>query len=142
MSGSIISCESPRERLQVSPAVITKLIGRDLVLLDLQSGRYYMLAPTARVFWTEILREDSRSPILDRLSALFRAGPGQLEADLGEFSAAIRAAGLITHGLDRECRSGIPADLSVSDLPPYSKPELFLAGHVRDFTSEPLRKDE
>jgi len=62
-------------------------------LADLQ--RIFALNPVAQHIWTQLDGEHDLAALRDGLVAAFEVEPAQADADLAEFVAQLRAAGLI-----------------------------------------------
>lgn len=71
------------DRFAVSEDVVTREVGGELVLLDLNSGQYFGLDVVGGRFW-ELLSDEPRnlSELCDHIESEFDAPRDQIEADL------------------------------------------------------------
>jgi len=69
-------------RLAPAPSVVTREVGDDLMLLDLESGTYFGLDPVGSEVWQAAERNLSLAETCDRLEAGYDVARGQLEQDV------------------------------------------------------------
>lgn len=54
-----MSEQNPASRYTIPKNVITRQLGEELVLVDLESGQYYTLNPTGTLVWENLARFDN-----------------------------------------------------------------------------------
>lgn len=70
-------------------------IDDEVVLMDLASGDFFSLAGTSLEVWRLLDGSRSETQIVAELDAVHDAPAGQIAADVAEFLAELRAAGMI-----------------------------------------------
>ncbi len=79
---------------RVPPHVVTREIGGEIVLLDLDRGTYYSLNSTGTRYWTLAAQGLEHEAIVDSIAASYKVSREVVAADLNELAAALEAAGL------------------------------------------------
>ena len=85
------------DRLTVSDDVVTREVGGELVLLDLNSGQYFGLDAVGGRIW-ELLAESPRDlkQLCDQIEAEFDAPRDRIEADLLALASQLKEQELIS----------------------------------------------
>ena len=65
----IQSSLSPVANISVKGDVVSRTVGDDMILLDLESGTYYTLNSVGAVIWKELERGAARDGVLDAVAA-------------------------------------------------------------------------
>ena len=83
-------------RIEISPDVVCKKVGDELVLLDFEKGVYYGLDQVGAALWESLsggkTLDEATSALLDE----YDVDRAQLTADLEALLAELRVNGLIT----------------------------------------------
>jgi hypothetical protein len=82
-------------RLSVPPQVMSRRVGDETVLLDLQSGLYFGVDQVGQRVWE--LAGDGRTlgEIVDAVVSEYEIGRGQAEVDVMEFAETLVRRGLL-----------------------------------------------
>lgn len=85
------------DRLTVSDDVVTREVGGELVLLDLNSGQYFGLDAVGGRIW-ELLAESPRdlAQLCDQIEAEFDAPRDRIEADLLALASQLKEQELVS----------------------------------------------
>lgn len=83
-------------RVRVKSSVLARPVGDQIVLLDLDSGRYFSLNAVGAFIWQHLERGEGPAAIADRLTAEYEVSAEQAAADLQELLADLVAHGLVT----------------------------------------------
>jgi hypothetical protein len=78
-----------------SDRVVWRRVGEELVVVDIESGTYYMLEGPAQEIWEVIAGGGSLEDAVERVAAEFEVGRAQAEKDALEFIGELKAEGLI-----------------------------------------------
>ncbi len=83
---------------RVTPAeqTLTKSIDGEVIALNLASGHYYKLNPTASAVWNVVQKESSVERILEEMLSRFDAAPEEVRRDLVEVLGFFEREGLVT----------------------------------------------
>lgn len=84
--------------MHVSANVLLREVGDEALLLDLDSGRCFMLNTTGRQIWSMLSEGAGPDEIVAALVARFDVDEGQARADVDETLAALRERGLVEGG--------------------------------------------
>lgn len=82
-------------RISVPGEVLFRDLGDEMVLLDLESGRYFGLNEIATRMWALLLRHGRVAPALDDLLEEYEVGEDRLQTDLFGFVDALASQGLL-----------------------------------------------
>lgn len=83
-------------RLETVPSVVTRGVGTDTMLLDLESGTYFGLDPVGSEIWHAIEANQSLGEACDRLHAQYEVTREQLEQDVLALAGQLVEKGLAT----------------------------------------------
>lgn len=81
-------------RLEAAQSVVTRGVGDDTMLLDLESGTYFGLDPIGSEIWQAIESNQSLGEACDRLEALYEVTREQLERDVIALAVELVEKGL------------------------------------------------
>jgi hypothetical protein len=82
-------------RLIIPEQVVTRQVGDETVLLNLESGTYFGLDPVGSRFLELLQTEGALAPVIARMLEEFDVTEAQLEADLFQLSEEMLASGLL-----------------------------------------------
>ena len=82
-------------KLTVPPQVISRLVGDETVLLDLESGLYFGLDNVGQCIWKAVSAGKDLSETLDTVVSEFDVDKVQAEADVIDFASTLVARGLL-----------------------------------------------
>jgi hypothetical protein len=82
-------------RLKVPEQVVTRQVGDETVLLNLESGTYFGLDPVGSRFLELLQAEGALVAAMDRMLEEFEVNEAQLEADLLQLADEMLASGLL-----------------------------------------------
>jgi hypothetical protein len=82
-------------RLKVPEQVVTRQVGDETVLLNLESGTYFGLDPVGSRFLELLQAEGALVAVMDRMLEEFEVNEAQLEADLLQLADEMLASGLL-----------------------------------------------
>jgi hypothetical protein len=77
------------------PFVIATEIEDSVVVLNLNTKRYYILNSTAGFIWQRIAEGNTESEIIDRMALEYDAGRDQISVSVGRLFEALHSAELI-----------------------------------------------
>lgn len=80
---------------KVAPFVISAEFEDSIVVVNLNSKRYYILNETAGFIWRGITHGQAESEIADRMSREYDATKDRITASVGRLFDAFKRAGLI-----------------------------------------------
>lgn len=83
-------------RLSVPPQVISRRVGDETVLLDLESGLYFGVDATGQRIWELAGRGETLGSIVEAIISEFEVERDQAEADVMEFAGTLVARGLLS----------------------------------------------
>jgi hypothetical protein len=109
----------PRFRIN-SPQVIHETVDAEAVIVNLETGTYYMLTDTGERIWAALARGASVDDILVELRASYRDGDRQLEGTVSAFLEELAGEGLIVPSDEdggRPKRAGGPGPAAASGAP-------------------------
>lgn len=69
-------------RLEASPSVVTREIGGEMVLMDLESGNYFGLNPVGGQVWQALEEGKSITELCDQIEQEFDVPREQLQQDV------------------------------------------------------------
>ena len=115
----------PRFRIK-SPQVIHETIEGEAVIVNLETGHYYMLTGTGERIWAAIARDASVEDILVELSAAYENGDDHVEAPVTTFLDELAREGLIvpSHEQAEASRHAGPLAPPAGDRAPFTAPAL------------------
>ena len=93
------------QTLRTSPDVLIQEISGESVLLDLASEQYFGLNEVGTCIWSLLEANGSLQRVFDELQKKYAVDPDQLESDLLELIAELKAAGLVVPEIDAESES-------------------------------------
>ena len=82
-------------RLKIPEQVVTREVGDETVILNLESGTYFGLDPVGSRFLELLETEGSLAAVAARMLEEFEVSEVQLEADLLQLSEEMLASGLL-----------------------------------------------
>ncbi|MEZ5577320.1 MAG: PqqD family protein [Candidatus Competibacteraceae bacterium] len=82
-------------RLQIPEQVVTRQVGDETVLLNLESGTYFGLDPVGSRFLELLEAEGTLAAVLAKMLEEFDVTEAQLEADLLRLADEMLASGLL-----------------------------------------------
>ncbi len=85
-----------RVRVKPGPNILSRRLGGDLVLLNLDTNRFFELNRTGARFWELLAGGAELGAIEDALAAEFEVAPSQLSAEVAALVEALRAEQLLT----------------------------------------------
>ena len=83
-------------RLSVPPQVMSRRVGEETVLLDLESGLYFGVDRVGQRVWELAGSGQTLGDIVDTVVAEFAVERARAEADVLEFAAMLVGKGLLT----------------------------------------------
>jgi hypothetical protein len=83
------------DRLAVSDRVVTRSVSGATVLLNLDTGRSFMLDDVGARAWSVLMASASIQDAYDSLLAEYQVEPDQLRTDLGALIVDLEAQGLL-----------------------------------------------
>lgn len=89
---------SPREnpeRFEVPKTVLSRTVGQETILLNLDTSTYHSLNAVGGKFWALILQGKDFQQAIDTLRAEYDVEPAQLEADLHELCDELQSLSLL-----------------------------------------------
>jgi hypothetical protein len=84
------------DRITVSPDVMTRRVGEEIVMLQLESGTYFGLDPVGSRIWQLLAEGNTAAQARDRLLAEYEVAPAQIESDIEKLIGELRAHGLVS----------------------------------------------
>ena len=82
-------------RLKIPQQVVTRQVGDETVLLNLESGTYFGLDPVGSRFLELLQAESALAAVIARMLEEFEVTEAQLEADLVRLADEMLASGLL-----------------------------------------------
>ena len=82
-------------RLKIPEQVVTRQVGDETVLLNLESGTYFGLDPVGSRFLELLEADGALAAVIARMLEEFEVTEAQLEADLLRLADEMRASGLL-----------------------------------------------
>ena len=82
-------------RLSIPPQVMSRLVGDETVLLDLESGMYFGLDHVGQLIWESVSNGDSLADTVNAIVAEYEVDQAQAEADVVEFASTLIERGLL-----------------------------------------------
>ena len=82
-------------KLTVPPQVISRLVGDETVLLDLESGLYFGLDNVGQYIWEAVSAGKNLGEASDAVVSEYSVDKVQAEADVIEFASTLVARGLL-----------------------------------------------
>jgi len=93
---------SPVANISVKGDVVSRTVGDDMILLDLESGTYYTLNSVGAVIWNELERGAARDGGLDAVAAAvvaeFEVEDETARADVSALLDDLESHGLVVVG--------------------------------------------
>ena len=80
---------------RIPGAVTYQSVGDELILLNLENGRYYGLDEVGRLVFQALREGDSDQRIVDRICAEYEVGAARAAADLDALLTKLESEGLI-----------------------------------------------
>jgi Coenzyme PQQ synthesis protein D (PqqD) len=109
-----------------SSQVLSETLDGEAVVINLETGLYYALDPTATEIWDAARAGESRAAIATALASRYSAAPGEIEAAVDDLLAELEAEHLLVAIDGAEAAPFAPRALSSSgDAPaPFARPSL------------------
>ena len=85
-------------RLTIPAHVVTRRVGEETVILDLDSGTYFGLDPVGARFLELLESRGTIAAVMAPMLEEFEVGEEQLAADLDRLAAEMLSAGLLSRG--------------------------------------------
>jgi len=82
-------------KLSVPPQVMSRLVGDETVLLDLESGLYFGLDNVGQCIWETVSEGKDLGETVDAVVAEYDVDKAQAEADVLEFTSKLVERGLL-----------------------------------------------
>ena len=82
-------------RLTVPPQVMSRLVGEETVLLDLESGMYFGLDSVGKLIWQAVSDGKSLAEAVDSIVAEYDVDEEQAQSDVIEFAGKLVERGLL-----------------------------------------------
>ena len=82
-------------RLTIPPHVLSRLVGEETVLLDLESGVYFGLDGVGKFIWDSVSEGMSLAETVDAIVAEYEVDDAQARADAVAFASALIEKGLV-----------------------------------------------
>lgn len=82
-------------RLKIPEQVVTRQVGDETVLLNLESGTYFGLDPVGSRFLELVQADGALAVVIARMLEEFEVAEAQLEADLLQLADEMLASGLL-----------------------------------------------
>lgn len=89
---------SPREnpeKFEVPKTVLSRTVGQETILLNLDTSTYHSLNAVGGKFWALILQGKDFQQAVDTLRSEYDVEPAQLEADLHELCDELQSLSLL-----------------------------------------------
>jgi len=83
------------EKFQIPKSVLSRTVGTETILLNLESSTYYSLNGVGGRFWALILEGNDFQQAVTALLAEYDVEPAQLEADIHELCDELQSLGLL-----------------------------------------------
>lgn len=107
-----------------SPGVVHEPFEEEVVIVNLDTGRYYCLQKAGKTIWSEIAAGATRTDVVDALLAEYSASKDEIERAVDTLTAELLTESLIVPTSDaaaRDTRAGGP---SAVPKPPFEAPVL------------------
>lgn len=116
------------------PSVIHESIDGEVVIVNLDTGGYFGLSPSANAVWGLIDGRRSVGEVLSRIRALYAGQGGAVDEGVGRFLTSLRENALVVNGSVEggEAESGNGSDPEAAPLPSYQPPELIAYTDMQD----------
>ena len=82
-------------RLKVPPQVMTRLVGDEMVLLDLASGEYFGLDGVGQLIWESVSEGKSLAEAVDVITAEYDVSKERARSDVLGFGESLVERGLL-----------------------------------------------
>jgi len=82
-------------KLTIPPQVMSRLVGDETVLLDLESGLYFGLDNVGQCIWDSVSEGKDLGATVDAVVAEYDVDKAQAEADVIEFASTLVERGLL-----------------------------------------------
>jgi len=86
---------SPSEQLRIPETVLSRTVGTETVLLNLETSTYLSLDPVGGRFWELISQGNNFQQAMAAMLEEYDVSPAELEKDLADLCADLRKAGLL-----------------------------------------------
>lgn len=86
---------SPKEKYYVPETVLSRTVGTDTILLNLETSTYHSLNAVGGRFWSLILEDNDFQRAVATLQAEYDVPSAQLESDLRELCAELEGLSLL-----------------------------------------------
>lgn len=85
----------PSEELEVKSSVVFERVDGELVLLELETGRYYGLNEVGALIFQALEQKTELAQLVDQLAVRYEVPRGQIEADCANLIDGLLRAGLL-----------------------------------------------
>ena len=82
-------------QLTIPPHVLSRLVGEETVLLNLESGIYFGLDGVGKFIWDSVSDGKSLAETVDSIVAEYEIGEDQATTDVVDFTATLVERGLL-----------------------------------------------
>ena len=82
-------------QLTIPPHVLSRLVGEETVLLNLESGIYFGLDGVGKFIWDSVSDGKSLAETVDSIVAEYKIGEDQATTDVVDFTATLVERGLL-----------------------------------------------
>ena len=116
---------APGDRWAVDEAsVVADVLGDEVVVVDLDSGAYYIIEGSGRVIWQLLAAGEDVPAIVARLSAAYPGHASEMAVLVSDFTAQLVGEGLLVPAAEGGSRPAIDASELEIDAP-FAPPEMF-----------------
>jgi hypothetical protein len=84
-------------RLTIPPHVLSRRVGEETVLLDLESGIYFGLDGVGKFVWERVSEGRNLAETIDAIVAEYDVGEDQAKADVVDFAQTLIERGLLVN---------------------------------------------
>lgn len=85
-----------KDRVEISPHVMTQGIAEELVLLDLQGEAYFGLDPVGTRMWNLLAEGACFKEVVDAMAEEYEVSEAQLESDLIDLVRRLKNEGIVS----------------------------------------------
>ena len=114
-----------------APKVISETIDGETIIINLESGNYFSLNASGGDLWQELVRNASRTAILQSLCRRYSLSADQAKVDIEDFLARLSQENLIAARPAASPANELPSQIA-GDAPPYEKPALLKYEDMQD----------
>ena len=116
---------------RVGPYIAHELFEGELVVVNLDTGRYYAMSGTSSDIFTLCLQNASAAEIVKALSSKYTAAPSEIESATIAFLNRLQAEGIIQEANTRSSEAAQPA-LAPATPSPFAAPDFEVHNDMQD----------